>query len=237
MIRNQNDQQNEKGLIDLKLDDKRLKVYQELFFNNFKSSVKQCFPVLNEIISEDKWNHLIKLFMKDYGCESPYFCDIPSNFIDFLTSLDDKDLPFPFFLEMAHYEWIELDLSLDESAIENYKKINEVTEKTEIILTPYLRLLAYQYPVHQISKTYLPEKPGQFPSCFIVFRKDNFEIEFVKVTPVIIYFLNIFSDDNMTVKKAYKILLDKYQAKVELSEILAILNQFHHQGIILGEKA
>ena len=100
-------------------EDRRMAVYRELFFNNLKNLLSQTFPVLKKLHDQDKWNGFIRQFMAQHEAHTPYFLEIPQEFLSFLENeyqLQDDD--YPFLLELAHYEWVELALSVSEETID-----------------------------------------------------------------------------------------------------------------------
>ena len=87
------------------IEDRRMKIYRELFFNNIKGFVDSAFPVLKSLYSEDKWNALIRQFFAEHSCRSPYFVEISKEFVEFISNQyipTDED---PGFLKyLAHYD-------------------------------------------------------------------------------------------------------------------------------------
>ncbi len=85
------------------IEDRRMAVYRELFFNNLFNLLSSTFPVLKKIHRDDQWRRLIREFMIHHQAKTPYFLEIPQEFLTFLQSTypgsaDD----FPFLLERAH---------------------------------------------------------------------------------------------------------------------------------------
>jgi len=99
------------------IEDRRMGVYRELFFNNLLSLLSRTFPVLTKLHSRKKWRSFIRQFMINHNAQTPYFLEIPKEFLAFLENeyeADDDD--YPFLLELAHYEWAELALSVSEDS-------------------------------------------------------------------------------------------------------------------------
>jgi hypothetical protein len=99
----------------------RAGVYVELLFNNVEDLLSGCFPVLRSILDDTQWNGLVRQFYSEHACQTPYFREIPAEFVQWLTerfastTLSER---FPFLLELAHYEWVEIPLALDTSEID-----------------------------------------------------------------------------------------------------------------------
>jgi hypothetical protein len=167
-------------------EDRRMAIYRELFFNNLRNLLSQTFPVLRKLHKKEKWDSLIRQFMVQHEAKTPYFLKIPEEFLGFLQSeyeLQDDD--FPFLIELAHYEWVELALSVSD-------EVNDVTGVDEhgslLERTPVKSRLAwtfaYQYPVHRISENFLPVELGEQSTFLTICRKANDDIDFMELNPV-----------------------------------------------------
>ncbi|MGI9199935.1 MAG: HvfC family RiPP maturation protein, partial [Woeseiaceae bacterium] len=98
------------------IEDRRMAVYRDLFFNNLKSLLSNMFPVLKKLHSSDDWARIIRRFMVVHRASTPYFLQLPREFLAFLENeYEPRDNDFPFLLELAHYEYVELALSVAEA--------------------------------------------------------------------------------------------------------------------------
>ena len=66
------------------IEDRRLAIYRSLFFNNLYNLLGTMFPVLKKIHSDDRWRYMIRQFMKHHKSETPYFLQLPEEFLAFL---------------------------------------------------------------------------------------------------------------------------------------------------------
>lgn len=160
----------------------RMAVYRESVFNNIFESVSVCFPVCQNVLGKRKWHHLIRNFVANYSANSPLFREIPQQFLAFLESI--TDLP-PYLIPLAHYEWVELAISSQQTRAQSIQQ----TLSTEsncldnvITLTPASTLLAYDYPVHKISKRFKPTIIEK--TYLLVFRNTSFEVKFIALNSV-----------------------------------------------------
>lgn len=90
----------------------RMAIYEELFFNNLDGFISSGFPVLRQLFDEPRWHRLVRAFMREHRCRTPYFSQLGEEFIGWLQDgyrAEEGDPPF--LLELAHYEWVELALS------------------------------------------------------------------------------------------------------------------------------
>ncbi len=76
------------------VDAARAGVYVELLFNNMDDFLSNCFPVIRSILDDDVWNMLVRRFYAEHACTTPYFREIPAEFVQWLTSTSLSDLPF-----------------------------------------------------------------------------------------------------------------------------------------------
>lgn len=182
-------------------EDRRMAIYRELFFNNLKSLLSQTFPVLRKLHEKEKWNSLIRQFMVRHEAQTPYFLKIPEEFLAFLQNeyeLLTED--FPFLIELAHYEWVELALSVSDSVNDvsgidlNGDLLEGIPVKSKLAWT-----YAYQYPVHRISRDFLPAAPGEQTTFLTICRKANDDMDFMELNPVTARLLELIeSNDDRT---------------------------------------
>jgi hypothetical protein len=168
------------------IEDRRMGIYRKLFFNNLRNLLGGMYPVLRRILSDDKWNSLIRQFMQRHQAETPYFLQLPQEFLDFLQNeyvLQDDD--YPYLVELAHYEYIEIALSISED--EN--DLTGVDEDGDLIANVPVKsvlcwVYAYNYPVHRISSEFLPTEASEQPVFLAVYRQASDEVHFLELNPM-----------------------------------------------------
>ena len=74
------------------IEDRRLAIYRELFFNNLFNLLGTFYPVLRKIYNDAQWRHMIREFMKVHRAETPYFLKLPE---EFLASVSYTHLTLP----------------------------------------------------------------------------------------------------------------------------------------------
>lgn len=169
----------------------RMAMYRELFFNNIDSFLSSNFPVLRKILNDSQWLDLAQGFFADHRCQTPYFSEIAEEFLEYLQHRDNPD-DYPFLLELAHYEWVEMALDISKALpeqgnaafIQNLPQLN-------IALSPLAWPLAYRYPVHCISPDFLPLGPPEQPTYLIVYRDQDYKVHFMQSTPLTFMLLQI----------------------------------------------
>jgi hypothetical protein len=168
------------------IEDRRMQIYRELFYNNVENFISGTFPVLRRIYSEADWHTLVREYFSRHRSRTPLFHEIPREFLAWLENEhpgNQADPPFLF--ELAHYEWVELALSIAESPA--------VTEQADPdgdllngipVLSPLAWHLAYRYPVHRIGPDYLPQQPDEVPTYLVVYRNREYEVGFLEINSV-----------------------------------------------------
>ena len=90
-------------------------IYVDLLYNKFNDSLTTCFPVTYAILGETAWQELLKDFIAGHRCLSPYYRQIPDEFVQYLQNERKVINDPPFLAELAHFEWIEMALSIAET--------------------------------------------------------------------------------------------------------------------------
>ena len=179
------------------IEERRMAVYRELFFNNLRSLLSSTFPVLKKLHADDKWGSMIRRFMQKHSAQTPYFLELPAEFLNFLQNeYEPGDDDFPFLVELAHYEYIELALSISEAVNDPHgvdpdgDLLDGIPVKSELAW-----VYAYQFPVHRISTDYLPDAPAEQPVYLAIYRDSDDKVGFLELNPVTAGLLNAISEN------------------------------------------
>lgn len=147
----------------------RMALYRELFFNTLRDLVGSSFPVLRAILGEEGWAELIGRFQREHRCRTPLF---PALAHEFLEWLQTRPAQPPFLHELAHYEWVELALALDEAeAVPPHTDPDGDLLDGRPAVSPLAWPLAYLFPVHRICRRFQPRQPPEAPT-FLLIRRD-----------------------------------------------------------------
>jgi hypothetical protein len=174
--------------------EQRMVMYRELFFNNIEGFLSGNFPVLRKILDDRQWFALAQDFFAKHPCQSPHFSHIPEEFLDYLQNERNSSGDFPFMLELAHYEWVEMALSIakEDVAASNPDPDNLLNQP--IALSPLAWPLAYQYPVHKIAPAFLPLEAPEQATFLIVYRNREDDVNFIEITPITYRLLEIIQE-------------------------------------------
>lgn len=164
------------------IEQRRLKVYQELFFNNVAGFVSSGFPVLKSLYQDEVWDVLVRKFFTEHQCHTPYFLEIAEEFLTYLSTAYELNEHDPvFMLELAHYEWMELVLSIRQEDRTEKTIVQEQLHEENLYVSSKAAVVSYAYPVHQISTSFQPDVVDGERHYFVVFRNTNDDVQFVEI--------------------------------------------------------
>jgi uncharacterized protein len=174
--------------------EQRMLMYRELFFNNIEGFLSGNFPILRKILNDWQWFALAQDFFAKHPCKSPHFSQIPEEFLDYLQNERDSSEDLPFMLELAHYEWVEMALSIArEDGVAPNQGLDNLLNRN-IALSPLAWPLAYQYPVHKIAPAFLSLAAPEQPTFLIVYRNREDDVNFIEITPITYRLLEIIQE-------------------------------------------
>ena len=175
------------------IEDRRMKIYRELFFSNVSSMLSSNFPVLRTLYEDGDWQRLIREFYSEHRCQTPLFPELPKDFLRYLQdSRGFREGDPPFLLELAHYEWVELALQLDERELEDERADPEGDLLDGIpVLSPLAWPLSYRFPVHRIQPGLQPEDAPEEATHLLVYRNREDDVKFMQLNDVTRYFLEL----------------------------------------------
>ncbi len=168
------------------IEDRRLKIYRDLFLGNLVSLLGSSFPVLRAIYGENGWLELVRQFFIHHRSHTPIFKEIPGEFVAFLQSdYASQEADPPFLLELAHYEWAELALATLDTPIPwaDIDRQGNLMAGAPVV-SPLAWSLAYDFPVHRISVDYQPDAPGAEPTRLLIYRDQQDAVGFIEINVV-----------------------------------------------------
>lgn len=168
------------------IEDRRMKIYRELFYNNLRDLLGRSFPVLKQVLGAEAWDDMVRDWLRRHRAQTPLFLELPQEFLAYLqherpAAAGDP----PFMLELAHYEWVELALGIDEREIDDgaLDAGGDLLEGCPV-LSPLASSLAYTWPVHRISPDYQPAEPPAEPTRLLVYRDRQDQVGFIEINLV-----------------------------------------------------
>lgn len=207
---------------------RRSEIYEGLLFSNISGFINNCFPVAKSLHTEKDWEVLIRAFFKDWRCTTPIFSQIPFEFVRFVSETLVADTQPPWLSELLHYEWVELEVDLDESE-------GTCVDSHTLRLNPTAKLLSYSWPVHLISKTAIPRQPES--TFIVVYRKNDTKVRFSELNATTFMLLqHVFNFPGKI-----EDIINDFVAQMNSPEpdavsgfAFQILRELHQQEIVIG---
>lgn len=222
------------------IEERRMKIYRELFYNNVEGFIANTYPVLRRILPDDRWHAMMRDYFAQHISHTPLFPEMPREFLKYLEHEREPqpDDP-PFLLELAHYEWVELALSLLDEKID----ATEIDVQGDLldgipVISPLAWALSYRFPVHKIGPDFQSSEAGGMQTHLIVYRDADFDVRFIEINPVTARLLQLFSgEDAVSGRAALQQVaaeLNHPQPGIVIQGGMELLNDLRRRQVILG---
>jgi hypothetical protein len=217
---------------------RRMKIYNELLYNNVEVFLLTCFPVLREVLGAHKWTKLVRAFFSMHRSHTPYFRQIPDEFVQFLQSEWAPPAGYPaFVLALAHYEWIELVLSVSNRRVDRGVDAEGDLLHGIPVLNPVLARLRYDWPVHRIGPR---RKVQPAETHLLVFRDHEDRVQFSEINAFTARLLTLLEPGTVSGRAALETIAVESQhpdPELVLQAGAALLDDLRVRGAILGVPA
>ncbi len=223
------------------IESRRMKIYNDLIYNNIEDFISGGFPVLHSLYRAEDWHRLVRGFVSNYRCHSPYFLEISQEFLNYLMQ-DYQLLPVdpPYLLELAHYEWVELalDVATEEPEFE------ELQAECDLLagvpqLSPLVWSLQYRFPVHLIGPGNEPDVAPEEATYLVVYRNSDEEVKFLESNSATARLLELLENNDES--RSGRELLEQLAGEMNADSLTPVvefgarmLQQFLQLGIVLG---
>lgn len=214
----------------------RMRVYNELLFNNLEGFLLACFPVCRKLLRARAWKRLVRTFFAQHRCRTPLFRQIPEEFVQWLSG---ARVERPDYLpHLAHYEWVELAVetstaTVDDSTVDPHGDLLAGRP----VLDPAAMLVAYPYPVHRIGPRCRPERPDPEPTRILVFRDRQDKVRFIVLNAVSARLLALLAQATGSGRDALDAIAGELRhpdPDAVIDAGLQVLEDLRRQGAILG---
>jgi hypothetical protein len=183
------------------IESRRIEVYESLLFNNLSSFLGSLFPMMKGLLGESAWQALIRDFMRLHRAQTPLFHELGEEFLIFLQETEQAGVrQLPWLFELAHFEWVELALSIDtaEGFTEQATCLFDIDKAYE--LSPLAWPLAYQWPVNRMTSALRQYEKTSQATMLLAYRnslKVHEPVEWLGLTPALYHFLQAIRQPNM----------------------------------------
>jgi uncharacterized protein len=214
---------------------RRLQVYSELLFNNVSGFLNSCFPVCQAVLGPTRWSRLCRTFYRDWPSHTPWFREIPREFVRYLQEAPIAQ-PLPrWFADLAHYEWAELAVDVMSVDVPAHDPKGDLMAHP-VCLNPARINIASPWPVHRIGPAHRPRVPQ--PTFVVVYRNAQHQSRFTVLNAITAQLLNHL-DQGLTGQASVSqiaLALGHHNPKDLNAVGQALLQSLREQGLILGVK-
>ena len=224
------------------LEERRVKIYRDLIFNNVSSLLSAGFPVIHKLLDGPAWDALIRDFLVHHRARTPLFTELPQELLDYLhRERGERPGDPPFLLELAHYEWVELALQIseDEPDLSAIDADGDLLDGIPV-LSPLAWPLSYRFPVHRLAPEYQPDAPPAEPTHLLVYRTRGDTIAFLETNAVTQRLLGLLKENPDRSGREHLKLIAAELAHPDPKQIVSfgaqLLGDLHARGVLLGTR-
>ncbi|MBP6597094.1 MAG: putative DNA-binding domain-containing protein [Arenimonas sp.] len=222
------------------IEDRRMAIYRELFFNSLQGLLASNFPVIRKLLATGVWEALVRDFYREHRCGTPLFTEVSREFIQYLQlrSEGGRGDP-PWLLELAHYEWVELALDLSEAdpAATPHDASGDLLAGVPVA-SPLAWPLAYAWPVHRLAPEFQPTQPPEAATFLLVQRDSAFKVRFSELSALTFRLLQRVSEQPGLSGREQLLALAAEAQATDASAFVAqgrtMLEQLRSSGALLG---
>lgn len=230
------------------VDERRMAVYRDLLFDNVENFLAETLPLTRSVLAADAWRALVRDFFIRHRVRSPYFRDIPREFLDHLENAPGAGTEdVPFLRELAHYEWVELALAAHPDAEQPTERPAEFDGDPldgHPRVSPLAWPLCYRYPVQRVAADWpdrWPREAPDEPTRLLAYRDRDDEVRRIELNAVSARLFGLLSehaaDGAYTGRRALETICAELRhpdpAQV-LAGGAALLQDWCGRGILLG---
>ena len=221
------------------IEERRLAIYRDLFFNSIEGLLAGNFPVIRQTFDDAHWRALVREFYAEYRCTTPLFTEIGREFVRFLE-LRDVDPQAPWLHELAHYEWVELALQIAEDALPGHVAAGDLLEGRPLV-SPHAWALAYRWPVQQIGPHFQPISAPEAPTLLLVRRDAAGDVHFSQLSPLVYRLLALLGEgghgSGREVLRALALEAGATDVDAFVQEGTAMFERLRTEGVLPGVEA
>ncbi|WLT31565.1 putative DNA-binding domain-containing protein [Geothrix sp. PMB-07] len=203
-----------------------LLTYRELARMSLIEPLETMFPVLKALLEKDEvWDGCVQQFLEARVLRSSHYRDIAPSFLGWLATTAWGQDRWPFLLELAHVELLEVLVARfpDEAPASGLHAEPQAAD--HLVLEAATQIVSYAHAVHQASEA--SPHPESRPTHLIAFRQDDGEAQLLELTPATAAFL----------VRAQAMPLGEAAASLglnDLASLFSLLRDLHRDGAIAG---
>ena len=204
----------------------RLLVYRDLARTALKDPLPDCFPITHALLEgAGQWEACIDAFFASRSIQSPYYRDVNPSFVDWLANSRWGVERWPFLLQLAHFEYIEVEiLRWPDEPLSDDLQLTPVPD-AHVVFDGATRNLAYAYHVHEATKDDPEPKAG---GAFLLgYRDPEGDFNYSELSAHASAFLaRCLEGESIGVAAS--------ALNLEVGEVLDLLTRFRDKGALSG---
>jgi hypothetical protein len=222
------------------IEERRLRIYRELFFNNVEGVLAGNFPVIRRILGGERWTALVRAFYREHPSHTPLFTELAREFLRYLDARAGRgETDAAWLRELAHYEWVELALQISEARPGDVAHDPDGDLLAGVpVLSPLAWPLAYEWPVHRLGPDYLPDEPPAVPTLLLLRRDADGVVRFSELSPLAFRLLQRLEESPELTGRAQLTALAAEAGSVDIDAFvdagLQMLEQMRRDGVVPG---
>lgn len=220
------------------IEPRRVALYRTLFLNNITGLLSGNFPVIQRTLGDAAWGALVAAFYARHRSHTPLFPELPREFIRFLETRADGGQDPPWLVELAHYEWIELAVQIDDAPLPPHDPHGDLMDGVPVP-SPHVRALAYRWPVHRIGPALRPQSPPPEPTLLLVRRDHDGRARFAALSPLVYRLLERLAAHDLDGRSQLQALAAEAGTEADagfLAQGQAMLLRMRGEGTLLGTR-
>ncbi len=201
-------------------------LYRDLIRTTLEDPLADTFPITQTLLEEaSAWAECVDAFLASRTISSPYYREVAPAFVAWLAASHWGLERWPFLLQLAHYEAVELEVLWAPDASPAIGLSAEPALDRVAVLDPAARNLAYGFAV-QLATVEAPEPP---PACarLLCHRDREGAFHVLELTPPVSALL-ARSQEGQALGPALA------ELGADPVEAFALLREFRDQGVLQG---
>ena len=200
--------------------------YRELARMSLIEPLETMFPILKSLLeTAARWDDCIQAFLDARVVKSGQYRDIAPAFLGWLVSSGWGQDRWPFLLELAHAEILEVLVARFPDADPPTGIHAEPRPEDLVVLDAATQIVSYTHAVHRVSEA--SPIPDAQPTHLIAFRTEAGEARLMELTPATAALL-VHAQARPLAEAASSLSLP------DLAPVLVLLRDLHRDGAIAG---
>jgi hypothetical protein len=204
----------------------RLLTYRALVRFALRDPLPDCFPLTKALLEgEEAWEACVDAFLDSRSIQSPYYRHILPTFVGWLAESGWGREAWPFLLQLAHYEYLELEVLRHPDEAAPAGLVAAPGPGRVAVLHGSARNMAYAYRVHEADEE--DPEPAEGPALLFCHRDPEGDFRLREVDgPTSAFLTRCLQSEPIGVAAA--------AVGLETEKAMALLEDLRSEGAVLG---